>query len=851
MKEYTCVFLLIFIFITSSCSLGPPPNTPVVNNEATDTTVITFGTDSPELYAPIIERFNNQYPNIKAQIVPIPLPNGSSVEIARTVAQAADVSIAFGIDTAEVWDSGVLLDLKPFIDADRTFQSDDYYLGVLDQASYKGRLYRIPHQVRVPLFQYNKQLWHQRNLSPPDNNQTWQDVIRAATQIAHTQPDGTHVYGIAAGQNGFDLFLSLLAEQGIDPFSEQEVALESDKIAQVLMQMRQLTQNGVLYLGPQTGVMDYDSLIDQQQIGIWLNFSYNGLAYHDPKHFEIGAFPLPTTSILPDLLPSEQSLVMSAGTQHAQEAWMLLSFLSRNLPPEDASAVPPAVRALPARRSLLEQLQVWPQMDSDPEARAALQLALSRPIPASLVRNVTPVRYVTLDRLLNAVVAEGLSIEQGIAAAKDAAAQTQATWPTPLPTTGSLPVNTPIPQHHNPDAETIAFDMGGLDQVQLQMLAFQFQHEHPNVLVTLEQASSAPDCFAQHSALRNPSLQALDLQPFLDRDQNFNQTDYPSAWWESYRHDGKMTGIPLEIVVRWMAYQRETVAAGGVQIPDTNWSLETLQTTVAQLSQIPSRTTPQTFAIVDRNPEITIPFFLGRLGASFWRIENGQRYLQYTDPNVVQALRAYVDLMRDSSPTSQTPASPIIMEPSQKDQLFADKHVALWFEFAPFPASGASSEIGIVAPPFGTDGLTVDDFSVLGLHIAAQTDHAEACWQWITFLSKNAAAVTPGTLPARRSLAADPVLAQQVGAEVSAVYARYIDLAQRPLASTTPNLVLDRYQTHWLNQAIQQALQGQSLEPALEKAQRTTEEYLRCLRDAQSAETCATQADPSFAPENK
>jgi hypothetical protein len=91
---------------------------------------------------------------------------------------------------------------------------------------------------------------------------------------------------------------------------------------------------------------------------------------------------------------------------------------------------------------------------------------------------------------------------------------------------------------------------------------------------------------------------------------------------------------------------------------------------------------------------------------------------------------------------------------------------------------------------------------VLAYAASSDTQHPEACWEWITYLSRNA---PPFVVPARRSLAESTDYDEQVGAETAAVartsieQALIVSIAQ--LADLTP-------QTNGLDQTLQTILNG-------------------------------------------
>jgi multiple sugar transport system substrate-binding protein len=59
--------------------------------------------------------------------------------------------------------------------------------------------------------------------------------------------------------------------------------------------------------------------------------------------------------------------------------------------------------------------------------------------------------------------------------------------------------------------------------------------------------------------------------------------------------------------------------------------------------------------------------------------------------------------------------------------------------------------------------------------VSAATHHAEACWEWISFLSQRQPPFS--LIPARRSLAKSPIFEEQVGAEAAAIARGVIEQA--------------------------------------------------------------------------
>ena len=152
-------------------------------------------------------------------------------------------------------------------------------------------------------------------------------------------------------------------------------------------------------------------------------------------------------------------------------------------------------------------------------------------------------------------------------------------------------------------------------------------------------------------------------------------------------------------------------------------------------------------------------FFLDRAGASAATGNGASLRPSFTDPQVAQAIRTYLDLLRASSPHQRL--SGYMRGEFQTDavELVSAGRVGMWFDFgAGFFGLGrlrTPDFVHAIAPPPLDGAATSNDFRVSGLYIAAQTPHPEACWAWLKHLSEQSIGLG-GAFPARRSVAESP-----------------------------------------------------------------------------------------------
>ncbi len=207
MCKRSVVFLaLIAALVLGACSFDTPSEPPAGDQTpeagaTADHVTITFGAISfmRQVYEPLIQAFNADHPGITVQFVSLDEAYQSSGDYSAQTRQI--VSMA---DTAEApaseeqFNLGLLYDLKPLMNADPSFNSDDFYPNALSSATAgNGAIYKLPQTLEIPLLFYNSDLWAAHGLAAPKPGWTWRDVEAAAQQIAQKQGNTIALYGLA------------------------------------------------------------------------------------------------------------------------------------------------------------------------------------------------------------------------------------------------------------------------------------------------------------------------------------------------------------------------------------------------------------------------------------------------------------------------------------------------------------------------------------------------------------------------------------------------------------------------------------------------------------------------------
>ncbi len=157
----------------------------------------------------------------------------------------------------------------------------------------------------------------------------------------------------------------------------------------------------------------------------------------------------------------------------------------------------------------------------------------------------------------------------------------------------------------------------------------------------------------------------------------------------------------------------------------------------------------------------------------------------------------------------------------------------------------SSFEFDMAPLPVGQAGLSTNDFEVSGLHISAQTQDPQVCWEWLKFVSNDMRRFTRD-IPVRISQSTSDDFATQspqAGMLVQ-MYATALEQANQPVVA---NDMMDQLDFYWLFKAVDAAIQGeQELATGLATAQTTTEAFLACTLTGAAAYVCAQQVDPEY-----
>lgn len=792
---------------------------PIENPNTVILTFACYSWDHP-IFTELANDFHALNPGIRIELVTLEemvdlSSRPSMIDATRQLVSAADT--AYWTVVYEATHTGLLYDLRPFIEADTAFEPDDFFPHVLEAFQWEGGTWALPSQAVPTMIFYDKAAFDAAGVSYPQPGWTRDDFLATAQQLTVHTGSEVERYGYV------DLFGGMVEALVLAPFNAvvgETPALDTPAVADAvrwttdLALRHQITPNPWVPSPPSDGPWAVaHALVDGHCAAMWSDTLAN---YKDcSRSFELGVVPFPQTG--------ERSTpawmygyMISAGTTHPREAWRWLNFLTRQRIEGSDGA---HLDRVAARRSVAEQTYYWERFDEETKAtvRYAAEHLLFPTYEAANAELALAVRRVF----------EGQPVEEALAEAQAALQESlaQAAQVTPVP----IVVATPRPVGAA-GKTTITFAPPSPDTATYRQLATAFNEESPDIQVQLVSPSEADsaDCFAGFPSLTDEGSRAelLNLQPLIEADGTFSLDNFYPRFLDAFRHQGNLWGLPTQAQVRAVFYNRNLFDAAGTPYPQPGWTMDDFLSRAKALTQ--GSGGDKQYGFLPLNGDVSdLPVFLALQGAALWDEAGRPRF---DAPDVVAAVRWYADLVLKHGVAPTFPDDMPERDPAAQETRYAlvrKGRVAMWTDFtgtdrsdvwptdaqvgmAPLPALSAAER------PVGMKGVT--EFLYEGLFIASDTPHPQACWEWLKFASAQAAPVRG--LPARRSLLESADFAEQAGQDAVETYRASLEYADASILPTSEASA----QLHWVYQALTDILKGARPEMALAEAQRQAEE---------------------------
>jgi multiple sugar transport system substrate-binding protein len=348
-----------------------------------------------------------------------------------------------------------------------------------------------------------------------------------------------------------------------------------------------------------------------------------------------------------------------------------------------------------------------------------------------------------------------------------------------------------------------------------------FRAQHPEITVELaREVDDKTDCYIGLPFDLPAKVEAgavLSLDPLFEQDPEFGPGEFYPGALEAFRLQGKIWGVPETVDEIVLYYNKDMFDQAGVPYPQPDWTWDDFVAATSALSDpengIFGYVMPPQGELFD-----AILFVYGHGGRLFDSFQSPS-YTTFDDPKTIEAVQWYTDLAlkHHVAPT-----------PEQIQKLFGGSNwrtvgrgvlaskFAMWMgTYSDHGGRGWGIDWpmkwGIAPWPRDEQSLAIG--YVRGYFINATSQHPDACWDWITFLSQQPSA---GLVPARKSVAESNAFREQMGRELAAT----VLASMRNIVLISPDLAQEGDAVELFDQAVRDALQGTTTpEEALRVAQ--------------------------------
>ncbi len=793
-------------------------------------------------YEGLVETFNSQHPTIKIEMLhALELAPSSSRRDLRqqftAYAGLADVFAYTDIAPDVLAATDLVQNLHPLTEADPDFSPDAIITPLLSGYQNQTGLWALPLFVEAPVVFYDASALAAIDAPRPGADWTWEQFLTLAQQLTQkdegiwgfADPRYTAARGLAYLNNGqlvtegkptfhdpraveaFSWYAALARDHGVMPDHEEICEGKPDCTGRARMWAGSSAQQ----VSQETGILPLPR----------------------PHPSGTGAFPTWT-----------QAIYLSSQAEHPEAAWVWMTYLTQCSPPPGR---------LPVRYTVFESSSYREQLDEQTYStyEAILNQATLSPHRHLWFRNAQSwLRNDGMPALLSGEITAETMLHEAQSLAEEALA-------------GRSPVATlPPPSSPTPSGESATQLVVRVNQRDpaLDELIADFHHMHPEIQVqvkvrpmdqassTIQEMAESADVVRVWPGARSVSERCfLDLQPLIQADPDFQFEELYPITVATYEHQGRLWALPAELQAYMLFYNKNLFDLANLPYPAEDWTWDDLLVAAKQLTH-GEETSQQWGFGLHFTDWATLPLLQA---AQRHASQSTNRGVQEMDemcidaPELVDALQWSLDLVH---------VHQVMPEPAldfarfgEGPQRFQEGRVAMVVttqNASGIDAYGPSQNVDLGVVPLPVSGSPATGYEVTGYAIAAETQHPQAAWLWLTYLTQQASVLK--TWPARRSLAGTaifPRLPGSVREELHRAYevtlGEYQDAATLLWGDSAHRDVIERLYTAAVRRVWETDITPQN---SLIQAQAKLETYFACVAGDSSQPrrvACESQAD--------
>ncbi len=835
--------LLLLLLTLAACRGADPNSRPI--EIPTSRMIVSFGCFESQriAYEGLIQQFEELHKGIHIELVALDsLPDTAPVEgrypddVWQRWVAAAD-TLAMSPD----WDAtkqGLLRDLTPFVQADPAFAPDDFSAGVFESLQWNGGIWGVP--ITISGFHgvvFDKEAFAEANVALPRPGWTWDQFLTAAQALTIKENDQGARWGYVERVWDPTPFVVGRSAAWADPTTnEGQLALEHPQVREAVRWYADLALIHKVMPVPDLDSQSATELVGRGQAAMWSDNTAN-LKLSDAQR-QLGWVPFPVDSSTARTTPlALDSAVMSAQTTHPEAAWAWLAFLTRE---------PPAIKALPARRSVAQERRYWDTLDA--ETASSYQYALQHGFFRDrALLGVGEALY----QALQAIFSQQLSVEQALYEADSGSPVNRNNVPV---TTAAI--STPMTTVETPATRHLTFFVWDFNTTAYQLVASRFHAHNPDFTVAVLSMTtalrSAPfserfselvqraDCFVAPWARLDPRelVLTLPLDPLWDADTSLLKEDFYPVAIDMLRQDGQLRALPILIYPSMMFYNQDLLNAANLTAPPLDWTVDDFQTLVVQLADHPEQVGPYSYMPSPYSLLLDAAYYIEAQGGPLIDQTQSPPSYRFVAPEILQAVQSYVALSQKNG------VMPRWQSKKYSDDLWLtalkNKQVAIWTgSTLSTPATAFDDAIKLVPMPRGRQ-QRVTDYRFQSAYISVETEQAPLCWTWLKYLTEHAGFLGGQTsgIPTRRSVLESAEYEKRVGKAATAAYRSTMMNDFRPLSiSFAGGLRKEQYPIiDWLENTLQAIIDGADAIASLQTLQSRAERYSACLNTRQESD---------------
>lgn len=227
----------------------------------------------------------------------------------------------------------------------------------------------------------------------------------------------------------------------------------------------------------------------------------------------------------------------------------------------------------------------------------------------------------------------------------------------------------------------------------------------------------------------------LDLFPLVNTDPGINSADYHGPVWGSFQWDGGMWAIPVAMDATMIFFDQEAFDRANLAYPSATWTMTDYEYTVRELTQFNPDGSTEMPGWINSGGDFGM-LFLAAIGDSILDTATLPNMPYLDNPALEEVLEILAEMYRDGLMDIPEDVDP-------QDVPLQLGRVA--FNMGGFVFGSAQKEAALL--PAGRAGLVLDAYA-----ISSGTQHPEAAYRLVSFLSYSPEAVVGNSRPARLSL---------------------------------------------------------------------------------------------------